>query len=324
METAQKSFRILSIDGGGVRGIIPARILQAFEEITAKPISKIFDLIVGTSTGGLIALGLTYGDSAKQPKFSAKEIVNIYLNHSPQIFSRSLLHTLITGAGLWGAKYSRDPLDKMLNSLFSTGLLSQAICPVIVPTYSLIKGLPNLFMSHKSDPNTADYFIRDVAGATNSAPTYFPPKEFTDSLGNIHIEADGGIFANNPEVIGVTEAYSLDPKLNRQDIELISIGTGSPKLAESSHNLINAGVIGWVMKANLIDLMIDANSAWTTEEISTLYSTKAKRLQIPLPARLAALDNASSENLHSLLEAAESYIHTNFQMLSDLINPYKR
>lgn len=312
------TFRILSIDGGGVRGIIPARILQSFEEMTNQPISNLFDLIVGTSTGGLIALALSHGNN-KKPGFTAKDIVQIYTELSPQIFPRSIWHSIYTGAGLWGAKYSRKGYDKVLENLFKDARLSESLVPIIIPTYSLIQASPNLFCSRKCHEKGIDFYIRDIAGATSAAPTYFPPKIFTDLNGNKYIEVDGGIFANNPEAIAVTEAYALKPDLQRKDIQIISIGTGTPKLKQS-HTLTNAGVIGWVMKANLIDLMIDASSTWDIEEIKTLYSM-ANRIQIPIDGS-GEMDDVSSSNIKGLVNVTETYITQNKPFLEKLISSY--
>ncbi len=314
----QKPFWILSIDGGGVRGIIPARVLQYIEEGTQKPIHELFDLIVGTSTGGLIALGLTCSENSQTPKYSAKEIVNIYLRQASQIFSNSIFRKILTGNGLWGAKYDRTGYDLILKNMFGDFLLSQALCPVVIPTYSLIKSAPNIFTSRKTLESKVDYFMRDIAGATSAAPTYFPPKQFTDTQGTIHIEADGGIFANNPETIGVTESFNLMPDLQRENIRIISIGTGSPKLAQTASKLTDAGMIGWVMKANLIDVMMDADSDWYEDEINILYS-KAHRLQATLPENLGQLDNTTSENLNGLLQAAENYIEANKQLIDNIV-----
>lgn len=270
MENAKSPFRILSIDGGGVRGLIPARILCALEEIAHKPISELFDLVVGTSTGGLIALGLVCPNKDKAPQCSAKDILNFYLEKSNQIFQRSFLRSIFTGDGLWSAKYDRKTFDTILEELFKDTLLSQALLPTIIPTYSLQKGYPTVFTSWRSVKDQSDYYMRDIAGATTAAPTYFDPKVFYDTKGELHINIDGGVFANNPETIGVTEALQLNPKLSRNNLYVLSIGTGAPKLNQEASKLTNSGVIGWVIKANLIDLMIDADNEWYNEEISTL------------------------------------------------------
>lgn len=313
-----KPFRILSIDGGGVRGLIPARILCALEEIAHKPISQLFDLIIGTSTGGLIALGLVCPNKNITPQYSAKDIFNFYLEKSSQIFQRSFLRSIFTGDGLWSAKYDRKNFDSILAGLFNNNLLSQALCPTIIPTYSLQKGYPTIFTSWHSPKDQSDYYMRDIAGATTAAPTYFDPKVFHDTKGDLHINIDGGVFANNPETIGVTEALQLNSALSRNNLYILSMGIGAPRLNQEASKLTNSGVIGWVIKANLIDIMIDADNEWYNEEISILYPN-SNRLQIALPDNLGQMDNASQANLQGLLNITDSFLQTNTKTLENIL-----
>lgn len=311
------SFRILSIDGGGIRGIIPARILQSLEEIAKKPIHQLFNLIVGTSTGGLIALASTCPNEKNTAKFSAKQIVDIYTDHAADIFKHSFFRKIITGGGLWGAKYDRSDFDDILSQLFEDALFSQALCPLIIPTYSLLKGQPNLFSSRTALQNNTRLLMKDLAGATSAAPTYFSPKAFTDNQGNHYLEADGGIFANNPETIAAAEAVALCPDLDKNNIHVISIGTGNVKLNKGGLALKNAGAIGWVMQANLIDIMMTANVSWANDEVS-IYYPASHRLQVPIPSNLGQMDNVSEENITGLLNAAEMFIKDNSALLEHI------
>ncbi len=156
MQKNTSLFKILSIDGGGVRGIIPAKILQFLEEVTGQPIHKLFDLIVGTSTGGIITLGLTCPNQAKEARYSAKEIIDIYIEHATHIFQKSFLRKITTGAGLWGAKYDRSHFDEILQQIFGDVLFTQALCPIVIPTYSLLKERPNLFSSRVALENKVE------------------------------------------------------------------------------------------------------------------------------------------------------------------------
>lgn len=314
MEEKQGTFRILSIDGGGVRGIIAARILQALEEMANKPIHQMFDLIVGTSTGGIIALALACPNQNQNAKYSAKQLVDVYRLHAADIFKKSFLRKIVTGGGLWGAKYDRSSFDSVLNQIFEDALFSQALCPLVIPTYSLLKGQPNLFSSRVALQNNTTLFMKDLAGATSSAPTYFSPKAFTDNQGNHYLEADGGIFANNPETVAAAEAFALSPNLNKNDIHMVSVGTGNVKLDAQGLALQNAGVIGWVMQANLIDIMIDANVSWATDEAS-IYYPSTHRLQVSIPSNLGQMDNVSDDNIQGLLSAAEKFVEDNAEIL---------
>ncbi|NDA90811.1 MAG: hypothetical protein EBY20_07935 [Alphaproteobacteria bacterium] len=109
-------MKVLSIDGGGVRGIIPARILQEIETRTNKPISKLFNIVSGTSTGGLLTLAITKPDGQGNPEFSAEYLVRLYMERSKEIFAKpSIIRKIKTGFGLWGSKYDRAAYDEEKN-----------------------------------------------------------------------------------------------------------------------------------------------------------------------------------------------------------------
>lgn len=297
-------FKILSIDGGGVRGIIPARILQYVEEQSGKASSDLFDMFVGTSTGGLIALALTrksrlFDPSLRHNANLAKGLVNVYLNYASTIFPHSLVNHMRSGFGLWGAKYSRDGFDSVADNIFMDDFIQDALKPVIIPSYSLINNAPSIFRSTDKDPK---FLMSDIAGATSAAPTYLPPKVFTDNNGKEYMEIDGGIFVNNPEELAITEALLLNPELRRDDILVISIGCGTPKLNLNPN--ANSGLIGWGIQNNIIDVMLNASSVWESEEVNML-SPNTKRIQIELSEQLGSMDDSSPENMQALLAAAE-------------------
>jgi len=305
-----KPYRVLSIDGGGVRGIIPARILQELEHITGQPICELFDLIVGTSTGGLIALALTTPNSHQKPQYSAADILQIYLTKAAKIFPQSLWRKISTGGGLWGAKYDRASYDRILAEIFGDLCLSQTLKPVAIPAYSLDDAAPHFFTSLTAQSSGIDFYLKDIAAATSAAPTYFPPKSFQDSQGQNYCEADGGIYANNPEALAVYQAFKLNPSLRRSNIYLLSIGTGRLRLSQNSKMLVNAGVVGWVIKANLIDVIMNADSAWYDTEVSNLYPA-THRLQVTLAPNLGVMDNTEPLHLQALVKVAETYLRDN-------------
>jgi patatin-like phospholipase/acyl hydrolase len=292
----KKIFRVLSIDGGGVRGIIPARILEEIEKRTNKPISELFDLIVGNSTGGLLALGLTTPDDKNKPKYTAKNILDLYLLNSKDIFSSSFFRNIATGNGLWGAKHSRANLDYMTEKLFGNTLLSQTIKPVLILSYSLTQGEPSLWTTNFSISHPdKDVYLKDLAGATTAAPTYFSPKEMKNKASEILYEADGGIYANDPSTAAIAEIYRNNPNIGKNDILLISIGTGKITLGSSALKLKNAGVIGWVMEANLIDVMMSATNNLCEWESTVFSNALTKRIQVNIPKNLGQMDNTTEK-----------------------------
>ena len=221
----RKFFTVLSIDGGGIRGIIPALILEYIEEEMRQQLSKcnkpcqlrianFFDLIAGTSTGGLIALALTKPDSSRKPAYAAKDLVTFYKTEGENIFNASTAHYILSGNGWINKKYPADGIEKVLKRYFGCIKLCQATTNVLIPSYDMRGarvhwrnqfdcrrgGHPRFFKNYNTsnseqragdcqqqskecNPNDSsparrhedNYLMRDVARATSAAPTFFPP-----------------------------------------------------------------------------------------------------------------------------------------------------
>ncbi|ACE06320.1 hypothetical protein Aasi_0962 [Candidatus Amoebophilus asiaticus 5a2] len=333
--SSHEKFRILSIDGGGVRGVIPARILQAIEERTGKPISELFDLVIGTSTGGLVTLGLVVPDDDEQgkPKYKAAKLVEIYEQKSSEIFKYSKLRNIKTGMGLWGPKYDRKHLDDILKDFFGDAKLSQTVKPAVVISFSLDVGQPAMWSTHHvRDGKKHDCYLHDVAGVTSAAPTYFAPKVFKnlheDHEDIVH-EIDGGVWANNPGLtaIRVLSFMEEEDRPDNKDIIVVSIGTGTftsdkEHLLQQAHKLNKAGIWGWMIKAdpNLIEMMMAANSDWSDNMVSLLYPN-SHRVQIEIPQNLISMDNP--KNVEKLRQLAEKYIATDSfkELCNKLVQP---
>lgn len=195
-----KQFKILSIDGGGVKGLYSAKILAHLEEEYGNPISDYFDMICGTSTGGLIALALCV-------KVPASEIVKFYEEDGPKIFASSnklwsqIKQILVNG------KYKDENLKKALYNVFGNKVMFDSNNLLCIPSYDLIKGNPRMFKyPHKEGNFMMDKNIKmtDVALATSAAPTYLPIAQIEDNL-----FIDGGVWANNPSLCGYLEAIKF-------------------------------------------------------------------------------------------------------------------
>jgi patatin-like phospholipase/acyl hydrolase len=348
-----KKYRILSIDGGGVRGIIPARILQEIEEKAGKPIYQLFDMIVGTSTGALIALHLTFptdvlcfSKSGNEDNVqSAEATVGLYRLLSKEIFHSSILHNLMSGFNLWGPKYDRTSYDNLLGSMFKNTLFKDTKCKVVIPSYDLMR---NKRIICKSWENFQGASIKEIAGGATAAPTYFSPISLasyseiltenvfyfyslvdggiwsnnpeTIGVSNVFYSyslVDGGIWCNNPETIGVSEAITLNPELTKDDIYILSIGTGSIPLTSDASQLQNAGLLGW-LKSGLINMMMETESEWTATAIKEIYPNMV-RIEPYLPSTLGTFDDASDENLAGLLQIAEKYIENNPEQIKGIV-----
>lgn len=319
LKNKKKAVRILSIDGGGVKGIIPARIVAEFENRSGKPACELFDLMVGTSTGGLVVLALATPNESGQPKYKASDILDLYMQKSKDIFYASMFRKIYTGFGLWGPKYDRSQYDKILIGLFGNTRMSQLISPTAVTSYNLDTNLPQVWTRKQAlkDPNN-DFLISNIAAASSAAPIFFAPKLLTNAYNNSSYQVDGGMFASNPELTAANLAYELDDTLTQKDIVLISLGTGLTKLGIESKDLCKSGVIGWILKANLISGMMQAQGLYNAE-LGEIYGNSC-RLQFELDKKTSAMDNASKANLLELLKLTEDYISTNSDLIDQIIS----
>lgn len=228
--------RILSIDGGGIKGVFPASFLAKLEEDLPMPISRYFDLIAGTSTGGIIALALGAG-------FSAKEILGFYEKYGPRIFMntgwRASLKQYFVG------KHEATPLRDALEAQFGERCLGDSQVRLVIPSQSLETGHVHIFKTAHHPRFQEDWKQKmvEVALATSAAPTYFPTHIMPRGTGLI----DGGIWANNPAGIAVVEAVGV-LKWNPEDIRLLSIScTASPMSTDAAHRR-SLGDLYWARK----------------------------------------------------------------------------
>src|SRR3954469_16427229 len=149
-------IRVLALDGDGIRGIIPARVLQEIEARIRKPIAQLFDVIAGTSTGGILALGLTQlkGKGESSPAFSAEELLGLYTEHGHEIFDRASWHMIGAAGGLLHERYSAGPLERLVKERFGDAMLPEALTEGVIPTYDLTLRGPFFFKRRLADPDT--------------------------------------------------------------------------------------------------------------------------------------------------------------------------
>jgi patatin-like phospholipase/acyl hydrolase len=201
-----KKIRILSIDGGGIRGIIPGTILMELEKILQKmdnnsssKIGDYFDMIAGTSTGGILScLYLVPGENGKA-RYSAQEALDLYLKKGHIIFDRTFMEKIKSANGIIHEKFSGEPLSGLLKTYFGEETLDKFIKPSLITSYEITDRNAIFFTSTDARENTLYNFkVRDVARATSAAPTYFPPALIESVSGQSFTLVDGGMYANNP------------------------------------------------------------------------------------------------------------------------------
>ncbi len=249
-------YKILSINGGGVRGLVPAKIIERITTIANKPIHELFDYVVGTSAGGIIAVSLTVQDEYGKPRYSASEVVKIFKDEAQEIFPPSPLGNIpylrdITQ--LFTAKYSRSGIDNLLESKLGNATFLNTTMPITTISYSLDSDGPRLWSKYRAEnePEYHNYFLKDAAGATSAAPTFFPIKVTKAPNGEKFHDVDGGIFANSPTMIGVSEFLNYKGiQMHSDKLTVVSIGTGRfkdeplpPTNTETDHTPIIAGAL---------------------------------------------------------------------------------
>ena len=215
-----EDFRILALDGGGTRGIYGAQVLAKIEEYLGVEVRECFDLIVGASTGSIIAGAAAAG-------IPMQEVVSLFENDSPRIFKKT---PMLTKASMFlFSRYSMKPLADVLETRLGAITLGDVSVPLMIPSADISTDGVHVFKSRflnelgGSYTRDGDVLLKDAILASCAAPTYFDPQPVGP-----YLLVDGGLWANNPSIIALTEAMS---KFNKQphQVKVLSIGTGHTK-----------------------------------------------------------------------------------------------
>jgi patatin-like phospholipase/acyl hydrolase len=310
-------IRILAIDGGGIRGIIPAMVLQRIEELTAQPIAGLFDLVAGTSTGAVIALALLRGDSAGKPVFRAQDIVDLYRTQGGCVFVSSPVWRFLRLGGVLGEKYPAAGVERCLREHFGASRLSETLVDVLVTSYEIESRTPWVFRtrSARANPLCEDFELADIARAAIAAPTYFSPKRIPHpSQDDYYSFIDGGVHANNPAMCAYVEARSM---YRRRKVLLVSLGTGDIRESILHRQPGGWGLARWAR--SLFGIVLDGTSSATDSYLSQLLKAEAYyRFQVELPRRLASLDNTKPENIRLLQLRTRSMLQKEDARLTEL------
>jgi uncharacterized protein len=301
-------YRVLAIDGGGIRGIVPAALLDRLETLADRPVRDLFDLIVGTSTGGILTLGLTMPDADGRPRYRAADLLELYLDDGPRIFHRPTLHRLRTANALLGPRYPADGLERVLAREFGDVRLRDLLGDVLVPAYETEIREPWFFRSRRARTNDGyDFLARDVARATSAAPVHFPPARVSGGDGASWTLIDGGIYANNPAMCGVVEAMAAH---GADDVLTLSLGTGGLTKQLPYATIRGWGLLGWA--GTILDVVFDGISDTTDFQVAQLSRSTDEvarhlRLQLELDPEHQALDDVSPGNLRWLQQRSERF-----------------
>lgn len=249
------TFRILAIDGGGLKGTFSASALATWEHATGHRIVDHFDLIAGTSTGGIVALGLALG-------ISAKNLLDFYKKRGPVIFPVTRLRSRIPQIArhLFMPKYSQEVLLKELEAAYYGGgapvVLKNSACRLVIPTYHAVAGASHTFRTphHPDLTSDADTQAAHAALATSAAPTFFTAAKIANMIAESSY-FDGGVWANSPIMAAIIEAVCfLRIPLDR--IDVLSVGTTDEPFTLRKQTF--SGILGWIWKKRILDLLMNA------------------------------------------------------------------
>jgi patatin-like phospholipase/acyl hydrolase len=278
--------RILAIDGGGIRGLIPALVLAEIERRTGRRIASLVDLVAGTSTGGILACALSRPDP-----LPASEIAGLYEQEGPKIFDRSLLKTITSADGYLDERYDDKGLVAALRTYLGDTALVDATIPVLLTAYDLQARTAVLMRSSEA----GGISMVDAAHATSAAPSYFEPVR----VGAMTL-VDGGVCAINPALIAYAEAAG-------ETIDVLaSLGTGEHTRPLPYDEVKGWGKLSWAEP--ILDVVFDGGADIVDEQLSRLMDGNYVRLQTRLDEASDALDDASPDNLAALRREAERLI----------------
>ena len=319
-EGSAPCVRVLSIDGGGIRGIIPAMVLAEIERRAGKPIASLFDLVAGTSTGAILALALTKPDPAnpKRPQYAAADLVKFYEAERTHIFPHRRFSAL---RGLWGPSYPEQGLENALDKYFGDTQFGDALCNVLIPAYEIEEHKHFFFNTYNGGASYV--YMREIARAATAAPTYFHPyrvplykywSDLKDDNKNYAALVDGGVFANNPAPYAVAVAVEFEyqrrrkPYDERHPLLLVSLGTGEVPPSDTFEKAWSWGFLGWTKP--LIDIVFSDPGEQHAVDLFTGYSPMHNIRFQPktLTREEASLDGTSEESLMALKGVGSDYV----------------
>ncbi|GHT25104.1 patatin [Bacteroidia bacterium] len=339
-------YNILSIDGGGIRGIIPAIILNYIEEQlqkrTGNPDARIadfFDLVAGTSTGGILAC--YYVKPLNDGRSLAKDVIDVYARRGKEIFKRKF-----GVIGLTTEIYPAAGLERILKEFFGDSTLADARKDCLVTAYDITERKAVLFTRPDAQryPHR-NYYLREVARATSAAPSYFEPAVVRSLGGVVSYLVDGGMYANNPTLCAFAEATKAinngakHPPLSTElstvncQLSILSIGTGKERRKYDYNKAKDWGLVGWARP--VVDLLLSSSAEVVDYQMRQLFGANPSlegrageglytRLEPALAKAKPDMDDASPANIQKLTDAAHAFIEENIERLDEVIKQIKR
>lgn len=340
----RNKINILSIDGGGIRGIIPATVLVHIEKRIReqrgddKRIADYVDMVAGTSTGAILGAMLLVPDENGRPKFTAEDALNLYVKYGEEIFNQSKKRGTLGQLFLGAARYSEKRLEDLLEEKLGNCLISELLKPCIITSYNMYNGSAVFFNSREVKKEKGDFLLREVLRSSSAAPTYFNPAMlgFTPPGKNKMVNLDGGVFANNPAMCAYAEARGRGfsdwqdnvnpnkPFPTARNMHLLSLGTGGGYIdLGDTVNAQNWKLLSWAKKTP--DIMMDGALNTVNYQMQKLFESldgdevrNYKRVDFPKPSNdnkppyNPDMADASDENIRILKYCGQQTVeHSN-------------
>lgn len=314
-ESNKKPFRICSINGGGIRGILPSLILVRLEEITGKHSTELFDLFIGTSTGALVAAILntpSKKDSEHPWKYTAKDLLDVYVKEAIYTFQSSMWRKVTSMNGITGPLYYTKNRDERFNVWLGDVRLKETLKDVVFTSFEMCTKSPVLFKTFKAKSDEKDdHSLQDVVKSATAAPTVWDPHEFDKKV--FH----DALYAKSPAMYGVVEALqNYDADLG--NIQILSLGTGFVKSQLEAKKITKSGMS---FLSEVVNSTINAHTKDISHMIETIFKSFEKstgkkgstivELDVELTDSRMTICDVSKENIEYLLNTGRQYIIDN-------------
>ena len=327
---SKKIINILSIDGGGSKGLIPAYLIKALsKELDNNPLYNQFDLIAGTSTGALITLLLTSPQIANNSNVDRTSlIIDLYKNESKKIFNNKFM-LFKTLKQLVKPKFSNKYLSKLLEEYLGTTTIKNALTNIIIPTFDMNTMQPYFFKNrpcYNGSCSDLNFYMKDVALASTAAPTYLPP-HYTKTVDDFYSFnfVDGGLFANNPSMSAYIEAIKLFP--NAKEFNIISLGTGYVRRSYTYKKVKKWGALGWMNPFNnvpIINSYMYSQEGSTSHKVSQISNVNYFRFNPNISCAGLGMDSTTDEAIKTMQEISYMYISEYYFRIKQAANYIKK
>ncbi len=326
-----KNVRILSLDGGGIRGLIPVILMKRLEEILQErtgrkdaAIFEFFDFFAGTSTGAILTSMLLYPGKKNRPKYTVNDVLDVYTKRGNEVFDMKLNQMLLSVGGIADKRYHAKSFESVLYEFFGNVRVSQLLRPCLITAYDIERMQPIFFNQYRALRDSEyDFLVRDIVRSSTAAPTYFEPARINSSSGVQYTLIDGATFSNNPTQNAISEVMSTgDEKVGYGNLTVLSLGTGKMVKSYSYEDARGWGFLGWAMP--ILEIMMSGVSESVEHQITELFRAANRTdhyLRInpildytnPNPS----LDNVSPAHIEKLQEIGHRTIAENERSLQN-------